>query len=195
MNAWRTFLLAMPTTMLCAALCCVPIRFGAARDEYGQTLSDRAQSTTIAFDGLAFLTSSLGADSFLPPGKVADFSGFQYLRDNDPTEMGHNTDFVTIIARNILNLLSDAQVTQMVERAEVQRDRIGEYGYLRFPLMDAFRRQLTNDIPAGSDSMLALCSIHASGLWDEFTSFRIARERDRLYPHLQDDENSERLAA
>ena len=104
-----------------------------------QTLSDQAQGMTIAFDGVAFLTGSLGADSFLPPGKVADFSGFQYLRDNDPTEMGHNTDFVTIIARNVLNILTGAQITQMVERAETQIDRINQYGYMRFPLMKAFR--------------------------------------------------------
>ena len=50
-----------------------------------QTLSDQAQLTTIAFDGLAFLTGTIGSDSFFPPGKVADFWGFQYLRDNDPT--------------------------------------------------------------------------------------------------------------
>ncbi|MEI7770039.1 MAG: hypothetical protein WCI67_08630, partial [Chloroflexales bacterium] len=53
-----------------------------------QTLSDNAQQMTIAFDGLAFLTGTLGADSFFPPGKVADFWGFQYLRDNDPSAMG-----------------------------------------------------------------------------------------------------------
>lgn len=35
-----------------------------------QTLSDQAQGMTISFDGLAFLTGSLGADSFLPPGNV-----------------------------------------------------------------------------------------------------------------------------
>ena len=52
-----------------------------------QTLSDQAQLTTIAFDGLAFLTGSLGSDSFFPPGKVADYWGFQYLRDNDPSGM------------------------------------------------------------------------------------------------------------
>ena len=38
-----------------------------------QTLSDEAQRTTIAFDGLAFLTGDLCSDSFIPPGKVADF--------------------------------------------------------------------------------------------------------------------------
>ena len=81
-----------------------------------QTLSDEAQRMTIAFDGLAFLTGCLGADSFLPPGKVADFSGFQYLRHNDPTGLGHNTDFVTIIARNVLSILSGSQIKKPDER-------------------------------------------------------------------------------
>ena len=66
-----------------------------------QTLSDEAQGMTIAFDGLAFLTGNLGSDSFFPPGKVADFWGFQYLRDNDPSQMGHNTDFLTSAALNM----------------------------------------------------------------------------------------------
>ena len=50
-----------------------------------QTISDQAQSMTIAFDGLAFVTGSFCAQTFYPPGKVADFFGFQYLRDNDPS--------------------------------------------------------------------------------------------------------------
>lgn len=115
-----------------------------------QTLSDQAQGMTIAFDGLAFLTGSLGADSFLPPGKVADFSGFQYLRDNDPTELGHNTEFVTIVARNILSILTGAQITQMVQRAESQIAQINAYGYDRFPLMSAFRRNLTNGLSSST---------------------------------------------
>lgn len=118
-----------------------------------QTVSDQAQATTIAFDGLAFVTGSLGADSFLPPGKVADFSGFQYLRDNDPTQMGHNTDFVTIIARNVLNLLSPTQVAQLVERAKNQVSLINQYGYRRFPLMDAFRRLLAGTLPEGTTGL------------------------------------------
>ena len=80
-----------------------------------QTLSDGAQRNTIAFDGLAFLTGNLGSQSFLPPGKVADYSGFQYLRDNDPTNLGHNTDFVTIVAFNVLHILSSTQVAEIVE--------------------------------------------------------------------------------
>ena len=49
----------------------------------------------------------LGRDSFFPPGKVADFWGFQYLRDNDPSEMGHNTDFLTRAATTCSYVLTD----------------------------------------------------------------------------------------
>ncbi len=121
-------------------------------DEYTmeRTLADGAQLNTIAFDGLAFLTGSLGGQVFLPPGKVADYSGFQYLRDNDPTQMGHNTDFVTIIAANVLNILDEEQLARLVARAEAQVDLINSYAWGRYPLADAFRRQLDGDIPAGS---------------------------------------------
>ncbi len=118
-----------------------------------QTLSDEAQRNTIAFDGLAFLTGSLGADSFLPPGKVADFWGFQYLRDNDPSEMGHNTDFLTKAANNVLSVLTDSQIAELVTLAESQIDAINQYAYDRFVLMDGFRRLLEGDLPEGSTGL------------------------------------------
>jgi len=124
-------------------------------DEYtiDRTLEDGCQEKTIAFDGLAFLTNNLGAQSFLPPGKVADYSGFQYLRDNDPTQMGHNTDFVTIIAFNVLHILTEEQLHTMIARAEGQVDLINEYAYKRFPLMKAFRRLLEGDLPEGCSGL------------------------------------------
>jgi len=118
-----------------------------------QTLSDQAQMLTIAFDGLAFISGDMCSDSFLPPGKVADFSGFQYLRDNDPTGLGHNTDFVTIIAFNMLNLLSDSQIALLVDLAEDQIDMINEHGYKRFPLIKAFRRLFDGDLPTGTTGL------------------------------------------
>ncbi len=114
-----------------------------------QTLSDEAQRNTIAFDGLAFLTGSLGGQSFLPPGKVADFDGFQYLRDNDPTDLGHNTSFVTIVAYNVLHILDTTQINLLVQNAQIQVALINSYAYQRFPLIKAFRRQLEGDIPSG----------------------------------------------
>lgn len=114
-----------------------------------QTLSDGAQRTTIAFDGLAFFTGSLGADSFFPPGKVADFWGFQYLRDNDPSEMGHNTDFLTKAAYNMLTTLDQTQFNKLKELAKKQVESINKYGYDRFVLMKAFRRLLEGNTPSG----------------------------------------------
>lgn len=124
-----------------------------ARYTIEQSVSDEAQRNTIAFDGLAFLTGNLGAQSFLPPGKVADYSGFQHLRDNDPTNLGHNTDFVTIIAFNVLNILTAEQVDRLVASAQVDVQRINAFAYQRFPLLKAFRRQLESDLPAGTTGL------------------------------------------
>ncbi len=112
-----------------------------------QTLSDEAQWTTIAFDAVGFLTGSLGADSWFPPGKVADFWGFQGLRDNDPSHMGHNTDFLTKAANNMLSILSEQQKAILIELARIQVEPINAYAYKRFVLMKAFRRLLSGEGP------------------------------------------------
>lgn len=118
-----------------------------------QTISDEAQRNTMAFDALGFMTGNLGAQTFLPPGKVADYSGFQYLRDNDPTQLGHNTSFVTIIAFNVLDILSDAQVQMFIDAANSQIAMINEYAYKRFPLCKAFRRLIQGDLPEGTTGL------------------------------------------
>lgn len=118
-----------------------------------QAISDEAQRNTIAFDGLAFLTGNLGSQSFLPPGKVADYSGFQHLRDNDPTNLGHNTSFVTIISFNILHILNSDQINMFVNRAQNQIDLINAFAYKRYPLLQAFRRLIENDLPDGTTSL------------------------------------------
>ena len=74
-----------------------------------QAVSDRAQLNTIAFDGLAFLTGDVPCNTFLPPGKVADYWGFQYMRDVDTNQLGHNTSFVPRVANNVLYVLTAAQ--------------------------------------------------------------------------------------
>jgi hypothetical protein len=118
-----------------------------------QTISDEAQRNTLSFDGLAFLTGNLSSQSFLPPGKVADYSGFQYLRDNDPTELGHNTSFVTIISNNVLHILSSEQIGLFVTRAQNQIDLINQFAYYRFPLLKAFRRLKESDLPEGTTTL------------------------------------------
>lgn len=120
-----------------------------------QAISDKAQGMTISFDALAFLTGDLGADSFFPPGKVADFWGFQYLRDNDSSEMGHAGDFLTSASLNMLNILGADQRAELVALAKSQVQQINEYGYRRFVLMKAFRRLLEGDLPAGTTGLSA----------------------------------------
>jgi len=118
-----------------------------------QAISDRAQGMTLAYDAVAFLTGDLGSSSFFPPGKVADFWGFQYLRDNDPSQMGHAGDFLTSAAMNTLYNLTPEQRAELVALAESQVASINEYGYMRFTLIDAFNRLLEGDLPAGTTGL------------------------------------------
>ncbi|MCX5859352.1 MAG: PKD domain-containing protein [Proteobacteria bacterium] len=117
------------------------------------TISDEAQSMTIAFDGLAFVTGSFCAQTFYPPGKVADFFGFQYLRDNDPSGMGHNTDFTTLTADPILVLLDDTQLKTLSDLGVAEASLNDNYGYARFPLAKAFRRLFDGDMPTGKTGL------------------------------------------
>lgn len=118
-----------------------------------QAMSDNAQLTTIAFSGLAFITGNGGADSFFPPGKVADFFGFQYMRDIDVAGYGHNTQFLSRAANNVLKILDEDQKANLVALAREQAEIYTKYAYNRFPLMSAFRRNLEGIIPNGSTGL------------------------------------------
>jgi hypothetical protein len=118
-----------------------------------QAISDRAQQNTIAFDALAFLTGNLGSNTFLPPGKVADFSGFQYMRDIDAGELGHNTSFVPRVANNVLYILNEGQRAKLLALAAEQESMIRAFAYKRFPLIQAFRRLLDADPPTGKTAL------------------------------------------
>lgn len=118
-----------------------------------QAISDKAQGMTISYDALAFMTGDFGADSFFPPGKVADFFGFQYLRDNDPSQMGHAGEFLTSAAMNMLNTLTVDQRAQLVSLAKSQVDSINEYAYKRFVLMQAFQNLRDGKLPAGTTGL------------------------------------------
>ncbi|MEI7616971.1 MAG: hypothetical protein WCJ54_09720, partial [Actinomycetota bacterium] len=131
-----------------------------------QAMSDNAQLSTIAFSGLAFITGSSGGDSFFPPGKVADFFGFQYMRDVDTAGYGHNTTFLTKVASNVLFILNDEQKAKLVALAKEQAPLYLNFAYNRFPLMDAFRRNLEGDIPSGSTGLdIQVVSDYTSGLY------------------------------
>jgi len=123
---------------------------GPGKYTIAQATSDRAQLNTIAFDGLAFLTGDFCCDTFLPPGKVSDFFGFQNMRDVDGAAMGHNTDFLTRIADNTLNILNDQQKAELIALGRAQAPQIRELALKRFPLIQAFCRNLSGNLPAGS---------------------------------------------
>ena len=148
-----------------------------------QTVSDGAQRTTLAFSGLAMMTGSLESQSFFPPGKVADYTGFQYLRDNDPDNMGHNTSFLTRVANNVIYLLSDSQFALLKDLAVAQQDDINLYGYKRYSLMKAFRRLMDNDIPSGSEG-LNLNAVRKASRELYLIDGRISFNRALLYANI-----------
>ena len=59
-------------------------------------------------------------------------------------------------------------------------------GACRHLVKDRLERAGMRWVLQGAQSMLHLRSVHLSGLWDEFTAYRIQRERQRLYPNAPD---------
>lgn len=148
-----------------------------------QSISDEAQRTTLAFAALGMITGNLEAQSFFPPGKVADYTGFQYLRDNDPDDMGHNTSFLTRVANNVIYILNDDQFSQLKTLATAQLDEINLYGYKRFALMKAFRRLLDGDVPSGSTG-LSLSAVKQASRELYLLDGRISFDRALLYANV-----------
>jgi hypothetical protein len=123
-----------------------------------QATSERAQLHTLAFSGLAFVTGTYGADTFFPPGKVADFFGFQYMRDNDKNEKGHNTDFLTRIANNVIAILDAKQLKKMVELANVQAPIYDAFAQKRWVLIKAFRANLETKAELNKAAVIKYCT-------------------------------------
>ncbi len=148
-----------------------------------QAISDNAQLSTLAFDGLGFLAGNLCSDTFLPPGKVADFFGFQYLRDTTQAGKWHSTDFVTNAANNVLNILNDSQKAKMIALAKAQADTVNQYAYDRLPLMKAFRRALEWDIPRNTKwlSKTAIMS-YSANLYE--LDAKISIQRAQLFAEI-----------
>ncbi len=148
-----------------------------------QAISDKAQLNTMAFGGLGFLTGNLCSDSFLPPGKVSDFFGFQYLRDVTQSGKGHSTDFVTNAANNVLFTLNTAQKAKMIALAKTQAPLVNEFAYGRYPLMTAFRRQLDGDIPSGTTGLSKNAVIaYSSNLYE--LDANISLQRAKLFAEI-----------
>ena len=158
-----------------------------------QAASDNAQLSTIAFSGLAFITGSAGADTFFPPGKVADFFGFQYMRDVDVAGYGHNTTFLSRVANNVLYILNDEQKAKLIALAKVQAPTYTTFAYNRFLITNAFRRNLEGDIPTGSTglSTQAVAS-YTSNLYktDADLSYNRAVMMGEIINSLNDDQKA-----
>ena len=172
----------IPTHILAQPASYETPRRGGGQQQYSitQATSDRAQLNTIAFDGLAFLTGDFNCDTFLPPGKISDFFGFQYIRDIDGAALGHNTDFLTRIANNTLRILNDGQKAQLVALGQSQSPRIRDLALKRFPLIQAFCRNLAGNFPAGGQSLNREAVMkYTSGIFE--TSGELAFERAEVY--------------
>jgi Spy/CpxP family protein refolding chaperone len=113
-----------------------------------QATSDQAQLHTVAFSGLAFVTGDFGASTFLPPGKVCDFFGFQYMRDIDAARKGHNPMFLGRVAGNVLKTLNDDQRATLAGLAREQAPQFDRLARMRWPVIKAFHRALAGDTPA-----------------------------------------------
>ena len=148
-----------------------------------QAISDQAQRTTLAFDGLAMITGNLESQSFFPPGKLADYTGFQFLRDHDSDDMGHNTSFLTRVANNVLYILTDAQVAALRALAANQVSQINKYGLQRFALMKAFRRLADGTAPAGATG-LNLSAVKAASQALYLIDGQISYDRAVLYADI-----------
>ena len=118
-----------------------------------QAISDRAQLSTIAFSGLAFLTGDFGAATFMPPGKVCDFFGFQYMRDIDAAEKGHNPMFLTRVAGDVLHILNDQQRQMFADLAAEQAPQFEQLAVKRMPLIESFQREKDGNIPKGCSGL------------------------------------------
>ena len=112
-----------------------------------QAVSDRAQLHTICFSGLAFITGDYGASTFIPPGKVCDYFGFQYMRDIDAAQKGHNPMFLNRVAGNVLHILNEEQKQLFADLAEEQAPQLVALAEIRLPLIKAFWMELEADEP------------------------------------------------
>jgi len=106
------------------------------------TLGYGAQKNTMLFDALGFISGDKNADTFLPPGKVVDYFGFQYLRDNDLSSNGHNTDFLTKAANCFFTAIGgfNSSIGQkLFDLAISQYIRINQLGMMRLTPIEIFR--------------------------------------------------------
>ncbi|MDA3786948.1 MAG: YbhB/YbcL family Raf kinase inhibitor-like protein [Desulfobacula sp.] len=158
-----------------------------------QAISDRAQLTTMAFSGLAFITGDFGASTFIPPGKVCDYFGFQYMRDVDIAKKGHNPMFVDRVVGNVLSVLNDKQKQLFRNLAEEQVPQLETLAKMRLPLIKSFHKKLDGNIPNGSNGLNKQAVINYVGdifAQDAKLSIRRAEVMSAVAASLTDDQKS-----
>ncbi|MEI7529015.1 MAG: PKD domain-containing protein, partial [Elusimicrobiota bacterium] len=158
-----------------------------------QGISDQAQGTTLAFDALGLMNANLGSQSYFPPGKVADYTGFQFLRDSDSSNMGHNPDFTGLTSNSVIRILTDSQLAQLAALAVSQADQVNEYAYHRFRLMQAFRRLMDGNIPSGATG-LSLSAVTAVSQELYLMDGQIAFDRALAYANVYNSMTRAQLA-
>jgi hypothetical protein len=154
-----------------------------------QAVSDRAQLHTICFSGLAFITGDYGASTFIPPGKVCDYFGFQYMRDIDAAEKGHNPIFLNRVAGNVLHVLNDEQKQMLTDLAEEQAPQLIELAEMRLPLIKAFWIELEADAP-GLDKQAVMEYVADIFERDAQLSLRRAEVMANVHASLREDQKA-----
>jgi Spy/CpxP family protein refolding chaperone len=92
--------------------------------------------------------------------------------------MGHNTDFVTRISDNVLFILNEDQLKQFTGLSEYETPLTTQYGYMRYPLMEAFRANLEGNIPSGSTGLdKAAVMAYSAELYNVDANISIARAK------------------
>jgi phosphatidylethanolamine-binding protein (PEBP) family uncharacterized protein len=162
-----------------------PARAAAPAQRYSiaQAVSDEAQLHTIAFDALAFMTGDFGSGTFLPPGKVCDFFGFQYLRDIDRGGKGHNPIFLDRVAGNVFHAIGVGGRAAFEKAAREDASLWRTLAEKRLPLIKAFWRLRDADVPRGSSGLNRdSVAEHAGEIFalDAELSFRRARVYSRV---------------
>jgi hypothetical protein len=162
---------------------------GAKRYSIEQAVSDRAQLHTIAFSGVAFLSGEFGASTFIPPGKVCDYFGFQYMRDIDAAEKGHNPMFLNRVAGNVLHILNDKQKALFEQLAAEQALPLEELARMRLPLIKAFHLEAARTEPGlRKDAVVAW--VGAIFERDAALSLRRAEVMAQVYASLEEKQRA-----
>ncbi|MCG8528851.1 MAG: hypothetical protein MI748_20910 [Opitutales bacterium] len=154
-----------------------------------QAVSDRAQLHTIAFSGVAFLTGEFGASTFIPPGKVCDYFGFQYMRDIDAAQKGHNPMFLNRVVGNVLHILNPDQKQLFEDLAEEQAPELEKLARMRLPLIKAFHLEAERQEPGLSQKVV---TEYVGGIFelDAALSIRRAEVMAEVYRSLTDEQKT-----